>query len=466
MQLQRDSLRFLKYAVDFFCITISFFVSLNYSRLIEVNSITLNENFLFISLVITWYITAHSVGVYDEFRSRDFSFELITIIKTILIQIIITIIMLFLIKEIAIKRTFVFYFAFLMLGLITFNKFIIRKYLYRLRSKGRNLRSLLIVGAGEVGQNFYNSIHSNPHFGYRLIGFLDDNSKVLLNGKYLGKIEQLEEVLEKKRVDDVIIALPNYAVEKLEWVVSICQKSTSKVRIIPDYFKFLSERFEVTVFDKFPIITVRVDKINEYGWRLLKRGFDFFFASMLFVTVLIWLFPLIALGIKFTSRGPVFFKHERWGRNNRRFVTYKFRSMVMESKDVDETGKFKQATKNDSRITKFGSFLRKSNLDELPQFWNVILGDMSVVGPRPHPTPLNLESKDKIRYYQLRHLVKPGVTGWAQAKGYRGETDEPWKMQKRVEHDLWYIENWSFLLDLQIIILTIWNMIKGDKNAY
>jgi len=138
----------------------------------------------------------------------------------------------------------------------------------------------------------------------------------------------------------------------------------------------------------------------------------------------------------------------------------------MGNHDVDETGKFKQATKNDSRITKFGSFLRKSNLDELPQFWNVILGDMSVVGPRPHPTPLNLESKDKIRYYQLRHLVKPGVTGWAQVKGFRGETDEPWKMQKRVEHDLWYIENWSFLLDLQIILLTVWNMIKGDKNAY
>jgi len=149
MQLQRDSLRFLRYAVDFFCITISFFVSLNFSRLIEANSITLNENFLFVSLVITWYMTAHSVGVYDEFRSRDFSFELITIIKTVLIQIIITIILLFVIKEISIKRTFVFYFAFLMLGLTTLNKFIIRKYLYRLRSKGRNLRSLLIVGAGE-----------------------------------------------------------------------------------------------------------------------------------------------------------------------------------------------------------------------------------------------------------------------------------------------------------------------------
>jgi putative colanic acid biosynthesis UDP-glucose lipid carrier transferase len=349
---------------------------------------------------------------------------------------------------------------------LSLNKFIVRKYFNYLRRKGRNLRTILIVGAGEVGQNFYNSIRTNPHFGYKLVGFLDDNIKVLLNGKYLGKIDQLEHVLNTKPVNDVIIALPNYATEKLDWVISVCENSTAKVRIIPDYFKYLSERFEVTIFDKFPLITVRTDKINEFSWRMLKRGFDFVFAFYLFVLIFSWLFPLIAIGIKLTSKGPIFFKHERWGRNNRRFITYKFRSMVMESEEVDATGKYKQATKNDERITKFGAFLRKTNFDELPQFWNVLMSDMSVVGPRPHPTPLNLESKDKIRYYQLRHLVKPGVTGWAQINGYRGETKEHWKMQKRVEHDLWYIEHWSFLLDLQIITLTIWNMIKGDENAY
>ena len=426
----------------------------------------LNGNFLFFSLLMTWYITAISAGVYDEFRSRNFSFEIMTVIKSILFQIIISIILLFVIKEIEVKRTFIFYYAFLLLSTLALNKFFIRKYLNYLRRKGRNLRTILIVGAGEVGQNFYNSIRSNPHFGYKLVGFLDDNSKTLLNGKYLGKIDQLEHVLNKKPVNDVIIALPNYASEKLEWVISVCEKSTAKVRIIPDYFKFLSERFDVTIFDKFPIITVRVEKINEFGWRLLKRGFDFVFSLFLFVLLFSWLFPLIAMGIKLTSKGPVFFKHERWGRNNRRFVTYKFRSMVMESKDVDENGKYKQATKNDTRITKFGLFLRKTNFDELPQFWNVLISDMSVVGPRPHPTPLNLESKEKIRYYALRHIVKPGVTGWAQINGYRGETSEPWKMQKRVEHDLWYIEHWTFLLDLQIILLTVWNMIKGDENAY
>jgi putative colanic acid biosynthesis UDP-glucose lipid carrier transferase len=135
-------------------------------------------------------------------------------------------------------------------------------------------------------------------------------------------------------------------------------------------------------------------------------------------------------------------------------------------KDVDENGKYLQAKKEDPRITKIGKILRKTNLDELPQFINVLKGEMSIVGPRPHPTPLNLESKEKIRYYMLRHLVKPGITGWAQINGCRGETETEEKMQRRVDHDLWYIENWSFWLDIQIIILTIWNMLKGDKHAY
>ncbi len=140
--------------------------------------------------------------------------------------------------------------------------------------------------------------------------------------------------------------------------------------------------------------------------------------------------------------------------------------MVVSSNDVDEDGKFRQASKDDPRITKIGRILRKTNLDELPQFWNVLKGEMSIVGPRPHPTPLNLESKDKVHLYMLRHLVKPGITGWAQINGYRGETKDISKMQKRIDYDIWYIENWSFFLELQIIIMTIWNMLKGDPNAY
>jgi putative colanic acid biosynthesis UDP-glucose lipid carrier transferase len=376
------------------------------------------------------------------------------------------IILIFLVNEYNLRRTFIFVYSASLTILIVTQKYILRKYLNYVRSKGRNIRNLLIIGAGEVGQNFYESIKNNPHYGYRLIGFLDDSKKELLNGKYLGKIEILETLFDKMRIDEVIVALPNYAIEKLEWVMATCNRHTTRVKIIPDYFKFLSERFEISTFGRFPVISVRTDKLNEFHWRLIKRAFDTIFSLLLFIFIFSWLFPIIALIIKLTSPGKVFFMQERWGRNNKKFYAYKFRSMKDGLKDVDENGKYLQAKKEDPRITKIGKILRKTNLDELPQFINVLKGEMSIVGPRPHPTPLNLESKEKIRYYMLRHLVKPGITGWAQINGCRGETETEEKMQRRVDHDLWYIENWSFWLDIQIIILTIWNMLKGDKHAY
>ena len=221
------------------------------------------------------------------------------------------------------------------------------------------------------------------------------------------------------------------------------------------------------MFGRFPIISVREDRINELQWRLLKRGFDFIFTFSLYVFVFWWLWPLLGLLIKISSPGPVLYSQERWGRDNKRFIAYKFRSIRNDKcGEIDGNGKFKQATKDDPRVTKIGKFLRKTNLDELPQFWNVLKCDMSIVGPRPHPTPLNIESKEKIHLYMLRHLVKPGITGWAQVNGLRGSTEDPALMQKRVNHYIWYIENWSLWLDIQIVGLTVWNMIKGDKNAY
>jgi putative colanic acid biosynthesis UDP-glucose lipid carrier transferase len=178
------------------------------------------------------------------------------------------------------------------------------------------------------------------------------------------------------------------------------------------------------------------------------------------------LFPLIGILIKLDSKGPILFKQERWGKNNKKFNVYKFRSMTIKSRDTDKKGRYIQARKGDPRITRVGRLLRKSNLDELPQFINVLKGEMSIVGPRPHPIPLNLESKDKVRYYMLRHLVKSGITGWAQVNGLRGEIRSTEEMQKRVDYDLWYIENWSFYLDMQIIASTVFKMFKGDPNAY
>jgi putative colanic acid biosynthesis UDP-glucose lipid carrier transferase len=176
--------------------------------------------------------------------------------------------------------------------------------------------------------------------------------------------------------------------------------------------------------------------------------------------------PIIALLIKLTSKGPILFKQERWGLNNAKIICYKFRTMVRESADVDENGKYQITTKDDPRVTPIGRILRKTNLDELPQFWNVLIGNMSIVGPRPHPTPMNLESMHTVENYMLRHIVPPGITGWAQVNGLRGEVKTAKDMQRRVDFDLYYIHRWTFWMDSQIILQTVINFLRGDQNAY
>jgi putative colanic acid biosynthesis UDP-glucose lipid carrier transferase len=198
----------------------------------------------------------------------------------------------------------------------------------------------------------------------------------------------------------------------------------------------------------------------------VKRLMDVILASVLFVFVFSWLFPLIALVIKLTSKGPVFFKQERTGLDKQKIICYKFRSMNVESCNIGAAGKYCQVVKNDVRVTKVGCFLRKTSLDEFPQFWNVLIGDMSIVGPRPHPVALDRESEQIITNYNLRHLVKPGITGIAQVKGYRGQTRELDLMQKRINHDIWYIKHWDFFLDVKIMLLTVRCILRGDINAY
>lgn len=466
MTLRRDSLFLLRIFLDLVIIVFSFLVAKCFSLECVDITIAYNEFLLLIGILFTWFISANNIKLYDEFRSRDFSFEIILTLRNIFILAIFTIVFLFFIRDLRFQRIFLFYFIGVLLILLIFEKFSLRKIFDFLRKKGRNLRSVLIIGAGEVGQQFHKIIEDSPHFGYQVLGFLDDNENVNLNGLYIGKIDELPKILEQHRVDNVIVALPNYATERLEEVITTCEQHTTRVRIIPDYFKFISSKYNFTSFGPFPIISVRSDKIDQIQWRIAKRTFDIIFSLLVIILIFPWLFPIIIIAIKTTSQGKVFFIQDRWGRNNKKFRIYKFRTMIAESKDVDDNGNYQQAKLDDPRITKVGKFLRKANIDELPQFFNVLKGDMSVVGPRPHPIPLNLESKDNIRYYMLRHLVKPGITGWAQVNGSRGETKTIEDMQKRVNLDLWYIDNWSIWLDFQIVFLTLWRMITGDEKAY
>jgi putative colanic acid biosynthesis UDP-glucose lipid carrier transferase len=264
----------------------------------------------------------------------------------------------------------------------------------------------------------------------------------------------------------VVIALPTHQNKAIQECIEVCDQYSTQTRILPDFEQYTSSNLQVNNIGLLSVINIRELPLDKEVNRLGKRAFDIAFSILFFILIASWLFPILVLIIKLSSKGPVFFKQERWGLNNEKITCYKFRTMVAESQDIDSDGNYQQASKDDPRITTIGAFLRRTNLDELPQFWNVLIGNMSVVGPRPHPTPLNLASMHTIDNYMLRHVVKPGISGWAQVNGYRGETKLPGTMQKRVNFDLYYIHRWTFWFDCQIILQTLINMIRGDQNAY
>ncbi len=424
------------------------------------------EWLLLFLLCMIWNFGARVAGLYDEFRIRSFAGELFVLGASVLLHSFLTIAILFAAKSQVLSRFFVFVYCSLLLGVLVLWKAVLRWMFRRYLKNGRHQSRILVVGGGRVARSFCATIDDNPHLGLRVIGYVGGKPTPEWTGDYLGTIDQLPQLLERDSVDEVVVALPNGDIAQVDRIIGMCENHPVRVRIIPDYFRYLGTRYSVSRFGLFPVITLRAHPLEGICRRLAKRSFDLLFSALLFITVFSWLWPLLALLIKASSPGPVFFKQERWGIKNKRIECYKFRSMAWDSKDVDENGRYQQARIDDPRVTRFGRFLRCNNLDELPQFINVLKGDMSIVGPRPHPTPMNLEVKDSIQHYQMRHLIKPGITGWAQVKGFRGETSDPEMLCRRIEADLWYIENWSFLLDLKIIALTGWVMLKGDPHAY
>jgi putative colanic acid biosysnthesis UDP-glucose lipid carrier transferase len=435
-----------------------------------------NEAALFTSYTVTlsfitsvcWLLIGASSGLYQDLRVRPFSYEWALFIRTLIIYTLIIsfISFQFYKSQLYIRWTVGIQCLFIFL-VFPVQKLFIRLMLKRIRKSDGIIKRVLIVGAGETGMIFYEQYVKNKQFGYKLAGFLDEETHPSLNGQYLGKFADLEEVIARHELDDIVIATALTGGTQLRKIVEMAVKEGKRIHIIPDYQQLGLGRVQVKQVGDLSMITLHPLPLDAVENRFYKRIFDIAFALLMIMFVLSWLTPLIALLIKLTSKGPVFFRQERWGLHNRPIICYKFRSMVACSKDLDENGTYLEAKKDDARLTAIGKFLRRTSLDELPQFFNVLGGSMSVVGPRPHPVPLNLLSKSSVENYMRRHWVKPGITGWAQVKGYRGETSsDSSRMKKRVEADIWYMENWSFWLDLQIIVQTVVNMVKADKNVF
>lgn len=425
---------------------------------------------VFICVVVNllcWLFTARAFGLYHDLRMKPISVEWIMFLKAFGIFTLIKSFVFFqLLNDFSFEKYPFFLNSLLLFFLLPAQKLLIRIVFKKLRNSNNYCRKVLIVGAGENGMSFYENCIINHQYGYQLTGFLDDEKQPGLNGNYLGKTSDIEQVIARYELDDIVVTLPVAKEKEIENIILVGEREGKRVRIVPDYHKFGNGKMHVDKLGNLSVITLRTLPLDYLDNRIYKRMFDIVFSTLAIVVLFSWLFPFISLIIKITSKGSVFFKQDRWGLNNKIITCLKFRTMMAGSRDVDDNGNYMQAQKNDPRFTPIGKFLRKTNLDELPQLFNVLTGTMSLVGPRPHPVPLNITSKDSIEKYMMRHWVKPGITGWAQVHGYRGETRDKFLMKKRVKYDLWYIENWTFWLDLQIIVQTLVNMVKGEKNAY
>lgn len=335
--------------------------------------------------------------------------------------------------------------------------------LRRMRLKGLNHRKIVIVGGGDLGAEVVQKISDAPWTGLKITGVFCDLSLAQrcseINRYFLGTTDCLKDYIENNELDQVWIALPLKEEERMHQIMNDLRHAMVDIRFVPDIYGFRLLNHSVTEVAGLPVVNLSSTPMEGMN-RFIKACEDYVLAGM----ILLLISPLmlvLAVGVKLSSPGPVIFKQKRHGWDGRIIKIYKFRSMRVH-KEFDVVT---QAQRNDERITPLGSFMRRSSLDELPQFFNVLQGRMSIVGPRPHALAHNEQYKEQVNQYMLRHKVKPGITGWAQINGYRGETDTLDKMQKRIEYDLFYIENWSLWLDIKIILMTVFKGFVG-KNAY
>lgn len=317
---------------------------------------------------------------------------------------------------------------------------IIRYVLWKMRSQGFNQKHILLVGNSRAAQQYQEKIRQNPRWGYHVLGVLDD-------------IDKLEETIGEHDLDEIVITLRMSEYEKLERVVDICEKSGVHTKFIPDYGNLIPTRPYIEDVQGIPVINIRRVPLNSRWNQFLKRTVDIagaFIAIVLFSPVML----ITAISLKIAGNGTVIYKQERVGMHNKRFYMYKFRSMVEQDETCEKTS---WTVKDDPRITPIGKFIRKMSIDELPQLFNVLKGEMSLVGPRPERPQFVEKFKNEIPRYMVKHQVRPGMTGWAQIHGYRGDTS----IEKRIEYDLYYIENWSLGLDFKILCLTLF---KGMEH--
>ena len=426
-----------------------------------VTALSVETYFSALYFIVPGYVALYYFfNMYTPRRTTRRKYEIAGLIKANTTGTMLFMVVLYAFKIEHFSRLLVGLFYVITIILSTLSKTMIRNILQYFRKKGYNLKYVLLVGYSRAAEEYVTRINANPQWGYVIRGILDDRvpSGTLYKGvKVLGRIENLLYILPENKLDEIAVTLALEDYNRLERIVDLCEKSGVHTKFIPDYNNFVPSRPYTEDLMGLPVINIRyVPLTNTLNW-MAKRAVDVLGA--LFGLLVSSPFMLLAaILVKATSPGPVIFKQERVGLHNKPFYMYKFRTMELQKPSQEKKA---WTVKDDPRVTKVGKVLRKTSLDELPQFFNILAGEMSLVGPRPE-RPLFVEKfKEEIPRYMIKHQVRPGLTGWAQINGYRGDTS----IRKRVEYDIFYIENWTMSLDIKIMFLTIF---KGfiNKNAY
>ncbi len=445
---------------DLFHINLSFFIAYN----LRFGTFELPEKYIFLLLIFnfSWIVVASLFRLYQLDRITYVEQITYNLLKATSIHLIIMAAILFSMKASTFSREHLMYtylFDFILLIVWRFFALLLLK---NYRRSGFNYRNVVIVGSGKIAEQLHAFFNSKDTHGYRLLSiFYEGSPQRTFDGVQMIKMKDLEEYCLENKVHEIYYSMSITEKEKMNKLIQFSDNNMIRLRIIPDFRSFLFRKVNIDFYGAIPVITLREEPLQDELNRIIKRLFDIIISSLVLLLIYPWLIPLVSLAVKTSSKGPIFFKQLRSGINNKNFYCYKFRTMCV-NKLSDEL----QAVKEDPRITRVGSFLRKTNLDEFPQFLNVFLGDMSIVGPRPHMLKHTDEYSKLVDSYMVRHLVKPGITGPAQVYGFRGETKTTAEMEGRVELDVWYIENWSILLDIKMIMLTVWNMVRGEEKAY
>lgn len=413
--------------------------------------------FVLIPVYLLLYAICH---LYASKRSQSRISDLFHLIQANTLGIFVYLLYIVFVKQTEFMRAFlvIFYISNICFGFIF--RLLLNLVLKGYRKKGRNLKHVLVVGYSRTAEMYIKRVLTNPSWGYRVHGILDDHLEPGTRYKDIsvrGRINQLNDLLSKNTLDEIVITLSIREYEKLEGIVAVCEKSGVHTKFIPDYNNIIPTRPYIEDLQGLPVVNIRNVPLSNSINKFMKRAMDLFGALL---ALIIFGIPMlvVAIIIKVTSPGPLIFSQIRVGRHNREFKMYKFRSMMIQA---DEKEKKSWTTPNDPRVTRIGRFIRKTSIDELPQLFNVLKGDMSLVGPRPERPFFVQKFKEEIPRYMIKHQVRPGMTGWAQINGFRGDTS----IEGRIEHDLYYIENWTVGFDLKILFLTIFRGFV-NKNAY